>query len=51
MAKAAHQGIDCGTPTRLRSILLQPFAKSCIQSLMLRPGDQPRLLNQVSVSA
>lgn len=49
MAKAPHQRIDGRPASRLRGVLLKPFPKGCIQRLVLRPRDQPGLLNEVFV--
>lgn len=51
MAETAQQSIYGCAASCLRRVLLQPFPKGCIQSLVLRPSYQPGLLDQVFVSA
>jgi hypothetical protein len=51
MPEPTHQSIYCGTASRLRSILLKPFAKRCVQRLVPSPGDHSRLLDQAFIRA
>ena len=49
MFEAAHQSLDCGTPSSLSRILLQPFSKRNVQGLVLRTGDQTGLFDKVFI--
>jgi hypothetical protein len=49
MPEAAHQRIHRGSPSRLRRIPLQPFAKCRVQGRVPRPRYQSRLLDQAFV--
>ena len=49
MPETAHQRIHRGSPSRLRRIPLQPFAKCRVQGRVPRPRYQSRLLDQAFV--
>jgi hypothetical protein len=44
--ESAHQSIECGTAASTGSVHLEPFPKCSIQSLALRLGHKPGLIDQ-----
>ena len=49
VAQALHQGVHCLRAARLRRVLLEPFAKSRIEGLMLTACNRPGLFDEVRI--